>query len=109
LNFIIVASYSFENIGGILSKKLVLHYLFSDPAELGKLKYVLNLTEEQVKEFKFVAKDETKRLYSLHSQIKDTIEFNRIVKKIIENSKNRVKQILGDQKYIQFIEWIEGE
>ena len=109
LNFIIVASYSFENIDGILSKKPVLHYLFADPAKLSNLKYDLNLTEEQINEFEFVIKDETERLYFLSPQFKDTIEFNKTVTEIIEDSKNRVKQILGDQKYIQFIEWIEGE
>ena len=93
----------------ILCKKPILYYLFSDPVKLSNLKYDLNLNEEQIKEFEFVVKDETERLYFLSPQFKDTIEFNKTVTEIIEDSKNKVIQILGDQKYIQFIEWIEEE
>ena len=109
LNVIIVAFYSFENIDSILFNKPVLHYLFADPAKLSNLKYDLNLTEDQVKELEFVIKDETEKIYSFVPQFKDVIGFNQTVTEIMEDSKNRVKQILGDQKYIQFIEWIEEE
>ena len=109
LNVTIVTSYSFENVDSILCKKPVLHYLFADPAKLSNLKYDLNLTEEQIKDFELIVKDEAEKIYYLDRKTKDIMGYNKIVKEITEDSKNRVKQILGDQKYIQFIEWIEGE
>ena len=109
LNSIIITSYSFRDMDNILCKKPILHYLFSDPVKLSNLKYDLHLTEDQVKELEFVIKDETEKLYSLVPQFKDIVGFNQTVTEIIEDSKNKVIQILADQKYIQFIEWIEEE
>lgn len=59
LNSVIITFYSFNDIDNILCKKPILYYLFSDLVKLSNLKYDLNLTEEQIKEFEFVVKDET--------------------------------------------------
>ena len=109
LNVAIAISYSFENGDSILCKKPVLYYLFADPTKLINLKYDLNLTEEEIKGFELIVKDEIEKIYYLNRKTKDIMGYNKIVKEITEDSKNRVKQILGDQKYIQFIEWIEEE
>lgn len=111
---------------GILRKKPVLSYLLSKPAVLMKLQEDLSLTKEEIEEITAVVKNETENIHSLYQESQaivknrslspeerrrriEDIRYNERVGEIIKESTRKVKEILGNQRYTQFVKWIEKE
>lgn len=110
----------------VWGKKPVLNYLFSNHATLKKLKEELGLTEEQIERIANVVRDETENIRLLYQQSQSIVKdrslsseekkkeiekrkYNEKVAEIIEESSEKIKEILGTQKYTQFVKWIEKQ
>ena len=111
----------------IFEKKIVLSYLLVDQEDLIRLKEDIGLTEKQIEEIATLVKEEKEKTFFLYRNsqaiAKDTslsfeerkkaienMKYNERIVEIIKESVQKVKEIFKDQeKYNQFLKWIEKE
>lgn len=111
----------------IFENKIVLSYLLVDQEDLIRLKENIGLTEKQIEEIATLVKEEKEKIFFLYRNsqaiAKDTslsleerkkaienIKYNERIVEIIKESVQKVKEIFKDQeKYNQFLKWIEKE
>lgn len=111
----------------IFEKNIVLSYLLVDQEDLIRLKEDIGLTEKQIEEITTLVKEEKEKIFFLYRNsqaiAKDTLlsleerkeaiedmKYNEKTSEIIKQSVKKIKEILKDQeKYNQFLKWIEEE
>jgi len=111
----------------IFEKKSVLSYLLVDQEDLIRLRENIGLTEKQIEEIATLVKQEKEKIFFLYRNsqaiAKDTslsleerkkaienMKYNERIFEIIQESVQKVKEIFKDQeKYNQFLKWIEEE